>query len=101
MDRTVLDTTTQGQSGPGRYINEGILYIPQSSKTRASPLNDLVLYPGRSVEWGILLLYKDAVSVFYRPSQLGSFYKDICAKGNINCLFQDLNLDHQFHFLRQ
>ena len=29
-------TTTLCQSGPGSNVNEGVLYIPQSSKTGAS-----------------------------------------------------------------
>ncbi len=59
--------TTLGQSGPGRNDNEGLLHIPQSSSiTGASPSDCLVLYPG-----GVLLLCRDAVGVFYSPSQLG------------------------------
>ena len=38
IDRTLLGTTTPGQSGPGTDGNEGLLCIPQkSSITGASP----------------------------------------------------------------
>ena len=30
-------TTTLGQSGPGSNVNEGVIHIPQSSKTGALP----------------------------------------------------------------
>ena len=42
-DRTLIGTITPGQSGPG---NEGALYIPQSSRTGASPSDGLMSYPG-------------------------------------------------------
>ena len=37
------------QNGPGNNGNEGVLYIPQSSRTRASPSDGLVSYPGHSL----------------------------------------------------
>ena len=37
IDETLRGTTTPDQSGPGSNVNEGVLHIPQSSKTEASP----------------------------------------------------------------
>ena len=36
---------TPGQSGPESNDNEGVLYIPQSSRTGASPSDGLMSYP--------------------------------------------------------
>ena len=36
INGTLIGTTTQGQSGPGSNGNEGVLPIPQSSRTRTS-----------------------------------------------------------------
>ena len=46
INETLTDTTTLDKSGPGSYVNEGILYIPQSSRTEASPRNYLESYQG-------------------------------------------------------
>ena len=51
MDRTLSGATTPGQSGPGSDGNEGVLSIPQSSKTGASPSDCLVPYPGQLSGW--------------------------------------------------
>ena len=54
IDRSLLGTTTMGQSGPGSNGNKGVLFIPQSSSiTGASPLDCLVSYPG-DTRWGSL-----------------------------------------------
>ena len=45
-------TTTLGQSGPESNGNEGILYIPQSSRNGASSSDGLVLYPGHLLRLG-------------------------------------------------
>ena len=50
IDRTQSDATTPGQSGPGNNGNEGVLHIPQNSKTGASPSNGLMSYPGHLLE---------------------------------------------------
>ena len=42
---TQTGTIIQGQSGLGSNGNEEVLHIPQSSRTRASPSDDLVSYP--------------------------------------------------------
>ena len=44
IDGTQTGTTTIGPSGSESNGNEGVLYIPQSSCTGASPLNGLVSY---------------------------------------------------------
>ena len=41
IDGTLTDTITTGQSGPESIDNEGLLYILQNSRTRAS-LSDAV-----------------------------------------------------------
>ena len=64
--------TTPSQSGPGSNGNEGVLHIPQISKAGASLTHCLVSYLRHSLG-GVLLLYRDTVSVLYCPSQLGSF----------------------------
>ncbi len=46
---TLADTTTSSQSGPGSNGNEGVLYIPQRSRTEASPSDCLVSYSGYSL----------------------------------------------------
>ena len=53
IDGTLTDTTTSGQSGPGSNGNEGVLYIPQRTKTEPSPSDRLVLHPGHSLK-GVL-----------------------------------------------
>ena len=71
MDRTLSGATTQGQSESGSDGNKGVLRIPQSSRiTGASASDYLVSNPGHSFE-GVLPLCRDAVGVFYSPSQLG------------------------------
>ena len=37
IDGTLTGTTTPGQSGPGSNGDEGVLHIPQTSKTGTSP----------------------------------------------------------------
>ena len=45
INRTLSGAKTLCQNGPGSNDSEGVLHIPQSSKTGASPSNSLVLYP--------------------------------------------------------
>ena len=62
--------STPGQSGPGRNGNEGVLHIPQSSSiTGTSPSDCLVSYPGHLLG-EVLPLCREAVDIFYSPSQL-------------------------------
>ena len=46
IDRIFSGVTTPSQSGTGSDVNVGVLRIPQSSKTRASPSDYLVSYLG-------------------------------------------------------
>ena len=46
IDRTLSGATTLGHSGPGSDDNKGVLCIPQSWVTEASPSDCLVSYPG-------------------------------------------------------
>ena len=68
-------TTTLGQIGPRSNGNEGLLPILQSSSNGASTSFGLVLYTTHSLGTGILSLCRDAVSVFYCPSQMGCAVK--------------------------
>ena len=76
IDWTLSGATTSGQSGPGKIGNEGVLCIPQSSSiTGTSPSDCLVSYPGHL--WGgggISPLCREAVDIFYSPSQLGNSF---------------------------
>ena len=51
IDWTLTGTTTPRQSGPESNDNEGVLHIPQSSRTEVSPSDSFVSYPGHSW-WG-------------------------------------------------
>ena len=63
-DGTWTGTTNLGQSGLGSNGNEGALYIPQSSRIRASPSDCLVTYVGHSLGKRELHLCRGAVSIF-------------------------------------
>ena len=67
IDGTLTGTNTLGQSGPGSNDNEGVLHIFQSFETAASSSYSSVPYPQHSLR--ILLISKDAVSIFYSPSR--------------------------------
>ena len=41
IDRTQVGATTLGQNEPGSNSDEGILHIPKSSRTGASPLDEM------------------------------------------------------------
>ena len=69
VGRTLFGATTTGQSGPGSNGNEGVLNVPQSSKTRASPLYCLMSYQEYSLG-EVLPLCRNAVDVFFSPSRL-------------------------------
>ena len=47
--KLLLSANTLGQSGPGSNSNEGVIHIPQSFKTGASPSDCLMSYPGHSL----------------------------------------------------
>ena len=64
IDRTLSGATTLSQSEPGNDGNEGVLCIPEPL------LSDYLMpYPGHLLWWG-LPFCRDAVGVFYSPSQL-------------------------------
>ena len=71
INKTLKGTPNPGQSGPESNGNEEVLHIPQSSKTEPSPLGCFVSYPGHSLGGRSYPLCRDAVGVFYSPSQLG------------------------------
>ena len=67
IDRNQSSTTTPGQRGPKSNTVKSTLHSP--NQTGASPSDGLMSYPGHSLEKGGV--YRDAVGVFYSPSQLG------------------------------
>ena len=74
IDKTPSGATTLGKSGLGCNDNEGELSIIQiSSITGASLSNCLMSYPGHLSGSESYPLCRDAVSIFYSPSQLGYF----------------------------
>ena len=83
IDRTLSGATTLGQSGPGSNGNEGVLRISQSSSiTGTSPSDCLVSYTRHLLGVESLPLYRNRVSVFYSPSQLGTL--ETCCHSNSN-----------------
>ena len=74
IDRTLTGITTPGQSETGDNDNEGLLHIPQSTRTGKSLLDGLVLYPGLFLMVGVLPLCRDTVGIFYSFKWLGSTY---------------------------
>ena len=70
IDGTLTSTATQGQRGPWSNGNEEVLHIPKISRTGTSLSNGLESYPGHLLEWSVLLLCRDAVSVVNSLTQL-------------------------------
>ena len=70
IDRTLSGATTPGQSELGSDGNKEVLHIPQSSRI-TEPYHQIILCHIRTLIGGVLPLCRGAVSVFYRPSQLG------------------------------
>ena len=71
IDRILSAATIPGQSGPGSDGNERVLRIPQSSSITGSSPSDFFSVISRTLIGGVLPLYREAVGVFYSPSQLG------------------------------
>ena len=67
INRTLLGTTTPGQSGSGSNGNEGVLQIPQSFRIGTSS-DGLVSYPGHTLAEG-----------FYLSEEMESVYSKIPA----------------------
>ena len=55
------------QRGSGSNGNEDVLPVPPNSRAWASPSDSLVSYPEHYLGEGVLLLFSDAVGVFYSP----------------------------------
>ena len=74
IDGTQTGTSSSDQSWPGSNGNEGLLHIPQSSRTNRC---SFVSYPGRSLgmRGGFLPLCKGEVGVFHSPNRQGSEFK--------------------------
>ena len=70
IDRTQSGASTPNQSRWRSNGNEEVLRIPQSSSITEASLSLFSLI-SRTLVGGVLPLCKDAVSVFYNPSQLG------------------------------
>ena len=65
IDRTLSGATTPGQSGPGSDVNEGVLYILQSSSiTGTSPSDYLVSYIRTLVGGGASYPSAEMLSVY-------------------------------------
>ena len=89
INRTLLGATIPGQKGAGSNGNEGVLHIPQISKAEVLPSDDLTLFD----VWGVLLLCRDAVSVFYSSSRTGLYL--IFKEDNFELEFDSLIWIHQ------
>ena len=74
IDRTLSGATIPGQSEPGSNGNEEVLHIPQSSSITGTLTSDFLVSDIRTLIGGVLPLCKDAVVVFYNPSQLGNLH---------------------------
>ena len=64
IDGTLLGATIPGENEPGSNSNEGVLHIPQRSKSGTLPPDGFVSYPGHLFLEGVLPLCKDAVDIF-------------------------------------
>ena len=67
IDRIPSGATTPGQSEPGSNGNEGVLHIPPKLQHYWSLTIRLFSIIFRTLIGGVLLLSRDAVSVFYSP----------------------------------
>ena len=74
IDRTLLGTTTPGQSEPWSDGNKGVLDIPQSSSiTGTSPSNCLVSYPEHSLVGCLTLIQKSSWCIL-QPQPTGQLW---------------------------
>ena len=69
IDITLSDTTIPDKNGAGSDFNKGVPL--KLCITRASPTDCLVSYQDTLWDGWVLPLCRDAVGVFYGPSQLG------------------------------
>ena len=63
IDVTLSGTTTLSNCGPGSNGSEGVICIPQSSRTEASPSDSLVLYPGHWLRGGLTPLQRCSLCI--------------------------------------
>ena len=63
INGSLTGTTTPGLNRSESNDNEGVLHIPQTSRTEASLSHGLVSYQGHSFWGGVLLLFRDAVGI--------------------------------------
>ena len=79
-----IATIIPGQCGPGGNSGEDVLYIPQSSRNRASPLDGLVTYAGHSLQGGLTPLQSmDSMA------SIGRETKSACLPQNIRIELKD------------
>ena len=90
---------TLGQSGPESNGNEEVLHIPQNSRMGASPSDGLMLYPGHMGGCEVLPLRRDAVGVFYSPSQTGLSQLDKYASFYI-CMLVGMKVGWKVHIIK-
>ena len=74
IDRTFSDATTPAQSGPGSDGNKGVLCIPPKLQHYWSLVirlfhHKILQCHIQDNDWGVLLLFRDAVDVFNCPSR--------------------------------
>ena len=72
IDRTLTSTTTMGRSEVRSNGNQVMLNVHQRLRTGLSPSGAIQCHI-QDTRWsGVLPLSKNAVSIFYKPAQLGS-----------------------------
>ena len=64
LDETLAGTTSQGQSGPGSNVNQGVLHIPQTSRTRASLFNAVLCHTQNTPLSGYYHPADNAIGIF-------------------------------------
>ena len=73
IDRTLSDTTTPDQSGPGSNDNEWVLWIPQSSSITGTSASDcLASYAGHSLGESLIPLQKSNQCIL-QPQPTGQY----------------------------
>ena len=60
-----MDETLTANSVSGHHSNENVLPISQSYCAGASPIDDKMTFIKTHAGWGILPLYRGAVTLFY------------------------------------
>ena len=95
IDRSLSDATTLGQKGHRSKSNEGILHIPQSSRTGASPPNSLMSYAGNTL--GESYFAAEIQSVYSTaPADLARDFEDRSKRTCYNLYHRHLHF-HSFY----